>query len=195
MPSTAYDAKGLMIAAILDNDPVVFIDDRWLYRVSSVVPEKIYSVPIGKGIIRRKGADITIVSVSYMMIEAQKAVDDLVKQNIDAELIDLRTIKPFDKKMVLNSVKKTGRLVVVDGGWKTGGFAAEVLATVCEEIPQYLKAQAIRITLPDVPAPSAASLESCYYPKAETIVSKVKLICKSNMNKMEPENEIQSTFC
>ncbi len=178
MPSNPYDAKGLLVSAIKDDNPVLYIDDRWLYKIKGNVPEKIYSVPIGKGKRIRKGKDITIVASSYMVWEAVGAVKGLIKGGIDAELIDLRSLKPLDTELLFASVKKTGRLVVVDGGWKTCGVAAEVSALVCENIFKYLKAPIRRITLPDIPAPASSALESIYYPKAKDICKAVKKILK-----------------
>jgi pyruvate dehydrogenase E1 component beta subunit len=173
-PATPYDAKGLLISAIKDPNPVVFIDDRWLYGQTDEVPEDAYEVPIGKGIIRKEGKDITIVSWSHMTIEARKAVDELTNMGIDAELIDLRTIKPYDEEMILTSVKKTGKLVIVDGAWKTGGFSAEIAAIVAEKAFTSLKAPIMRVNLPDAPAPASSTLENAYYPKKEEIIVAVK---------------------
>lgn len=163
MPSTAYDAKGLMVAAIKDKNPVLYIDDRWLYHIQGNVPKEIYSVPIGKGVIRRKGKDITIVSVSYGAHQATLAHDELLKKGISAEIIDPRTIKPLDLPIILESVKKTHRLAVIDVGWKTGGVAAEIITAVTEKGFRFLKQAPLRITLPDVPAPMAKTLEEEYY--------------------------------
>lgn len=176
MPSTAYDAKGLMISAINDPNPVVFIDDRWLYSQEDIVPEEIYEVPIGKGIVRKPGKDVSLVSFSHMAVESEKAAGELLQQNIDIEFIDLRSIKPFDSQIIIDSVKKTGRLVIADGGWRTGGFAAEIAATVAESAFQYLKAPIKRVTLPDTPAPAANTLEKAYYPTSENIINAIKEI-------------------
>lgn len=173
MPATPYDAKGLMISAIQDNNPVVFIDDRWLYNLEEVVPEEFYSVPIGKGAIRREGADVTVVAISYMVQEALKASTVLEKKNINVEVIDPRTIKPMDMELIFESVKKTGRVVIADGGWKTCGVAAEVSASISEEILPYLKAPVKRVTLPDLPAPASRTLEKAYYPDVNSIVDAV----------------------
>jgi pyruvate dehydrogenase E1 component beta subunit len=174
MPSTPYDAKGLMLAAIQDDNPVVFIDDRWLYGCKEAVPEDPYIVPIGKGVVKREGKDVTLVSWSYMMEEAKKAAEELALQSIDVELIDLRSLKPFDQELILRSVKKTGRLVVVDGAWKTCGFAAEIVACVGESpLALELKAPICRVCLPDVPAPASRVLEEEYYIKAKDIVHKI----------------------
>jgi pyruvate dehydrogenase E1 component beta subunit len=174
MPATPYDAKGLMIAAIKDPDPVVFIDDRWLYSQTESVPETAYEVPIGKGIVRKEGRDLTLAAVSYMAFEAGKAVDALTREGIDVELIDVRTVKPLDTDLLLTSVRKTGRLVIADGGWRTCGFSAEALAITVENCYQNLKSAPIRVSLPDSPAPASAFLEKAYYPGAEEIVRAVK---------------------
>jgi pyruvate/2-oxoglutarate/acetoin dehydrogenase E1 component len=178
MPSNPYDAKGLMIAAIKDNNPVVYMDDRWLYNLEEEVPEKIYSIPIGKGIIRREGKDITLVSTSYMVVESLKASEELEKEGVQVEIIDLRSIKPLDEPLLFESIKKTGRLAIADGGWKTCGVAAEISARVSENIFEYLKAPIIRVTLPDAPAPASSVLENNYYPTYEKIVTGVKKILK-----------------
>lgn len=176
MPATPYDAKGLMVSAIRDNNPVIFIDDRWLYNIEEVVPEELYSVPIGKGIIRKEGKDVTIVATSYMVQEALKAVSSLENENINAEIVDLRTIKPMDTALIFESVKKTGRVVIADGGWKTCGLAAEISAQISENILEYLKSPVVRITLPDIPAPASSALEKEYYPTCSNIISAVESI-------------------
>jgi len=178
MPSTPYDAKGLMISAIKDDNPVIYIDDRWLYRLEEDVPEDIYSVPIGKGVIRKRGKDVTIVSVSYMALESLKAVKELSKTGIDAELIDLRTVKPLDTTLILKSVEKTGRLVIADGGWRTCGIGAEISALVSENGFRFLKAPIKRVTLPDSPAPSSPVLEQAYYKTCHDIIHAVKEVLK-----------------
>ena len=127
-PSTPYDAKGLMIAAIQDNNPVIYIDDRWLYDTEGEVPLDIYTVPIGKGVVRRVGKDVTAVTSSYMVQETLGAAQDLAQEKIDVEVLDLRSLKPLDDDLLFSSVKKTGRLVVIDAAWKTGGVAAEIAA-------------------------------------------------------------------
>jgi pyruvate dehydrogenase E1 component beta subunit len=178
MPATAYDAKGLMIAAIKDPNPVIFIDDRWLYGIEDVVPEKVYEVPIGKGLIRRRGADVTLVTASFLVQESLKAAPELAREGIEVELIDLRTVKPLDHRLILGSVKKTGRLVIADGGWKTCGLAAEIAALVSESAFSDLRAPIKRIALPDCPAPASRSLEQIYYPKAATIIQVVRELMK-----------------
>ncbi|MCK4721701.1 MAG: alpha-ketoacid dehydrogenase subunit beta, partial [Dehalococcoidia bacterium] len=174
MPSTPYDAKGLLIASTRDDNPVVFIDDRWLYDYEGEVPEELYSTPIGKGIIRRGGKDITLVATSYMVTQAIEAAQHLEKEGISAEVIDLRSLKPLDETLLLESVRKTGRLVTADGGWKTCGVGAEISALVAEKAFEYLKAPIIRVSLPDAPAPTSSSLEQAYYPDANRIASEIK---------------------
>jgi pyruvate dehydrogenase E1 component beta subunit len=176
MPSTAYDAKGLMIAAIKDDNPVVFIDDRWLYSVEGDVPEKMYEIEIGKGIVRRSGTDVTLVSISYLAHESLKAAEELAKDGINVEMIDLRSAKPLDESLVIASVKKTGRLVIADGGWRTCGIAAEVAAFVAEKAATNLRSPVVRITLPDTPAPASRSLEKAYYKKSSDIVKEIKTL-------------------
>jgi pyruvate/2-oxoglutarate/acetoin dehydrogenase E1 component len=177
IPSTPYDAKGLLVATVEEDNPVVFIDDRWLYQHEGDVPEELYSVPIGKGVVRREGEDVTVVATSYMVCEAIKASENLDKEGVDVEVIDLRSLKPLDENLLLASVKKTGRLIVVDGGWKTCGVGAEISARIAEnDVFTSLKAPIIRVSLPDTPAPASSVLEKVYYPKAEKIILAVRKI-------------------
>ncbi|MEM2914594.1 MAG: pyruvate dehydrogenase complex E1 component subunit beta [Candidatus Bathyarchaeia archaeon] len=175
MPSTPYDAKGLLYASIKEDNPVVFVDDRWLYNLEGEVPEELYSVPIGKGVIRRSGSDVTIVAASYMVHEALRASEKLEDEGINAEVLDLRSLKPLDENLLLASVRKTKRIVIVDGGWKTCGISAEISTKIAEnDVVKSLKSPIIRVTLPDAPAPASSALEKLYYPKAEKIVQAVK---------------------
>jgi len=180
MPSTPYDAKGLMIAAIKDNNPVVFIDDRWLYNLEGEVPRQRYYIPIGKGVIRKKGKDITIAAISYMAAQAVKAAQYLKADGIDAEVIDLRSVKPLDKELLFSSVKKTSRLLIADVGWKTGGFSAEIAALISENCSKFLKAPIKRVALPDCPAPASRTLEKPYYPDYLDIVNVVKEVIRKD---------------
>lgn len=174
MPATPYDAKGLLVAALRDDNPVVYIDDRWLYGQSEPVPEALYEVPLGKAALRRSGSDLTLVGVSYMVLQSIRAADMLSKIGIEADVIDVRTVKPLDEDLILESVKKTGRLIVADGGWATCGFAAEVMARVMEKGFHYLKAPVKRVTLPDCPAPASRTLEDAYYQTPDDIVRAAK---------------------
>ena len=174
MPSTPYDAKGLMISAIRDDNPVVYVDDRWLHLVEDEVPEDIYEVPIGKATMRREGRDFTLAAISYMAHLSLQAAEVLSKEGIEVEVIDLRSIKPFDKEVLTESVKKTGRLGMADPGWKSFGAAAEICTAVLEEAFPYMKSPPIRIALPDIPAPASGALEKVYYPTVGTLVEAIQ---------------------
>ncbi len=173
MPSTPYDAKGLLLAAIRDSNPVVYLEDRWLHGCTGPVPEEAYDIPIGRSVIRKPGHDITIVSNSFLAGETVKAAEELALIGIEAEVVDLRTIKPLDKDTILESVAKTGRLLVVDGGWTSFGVSAEVSATVAEQAFEALKDPIKRLALPDAPAPASKSLERAYYRNATHILGAV----------------------
>ena len=170
MPATPADAKGLLLAAIEDPNPVLYIDDRWLYSETGPVPEEIYRIPIGEAAVRRVGRDVTIVGISWMAAQALEAADVLATQGVDAEVIDLRSLKPWDQVRVLDSARKTGRVIVADPGWRTAGAAAEIAATVAAEAFHDLHAPVERVTLPDAPAPSSRVEEQAYYPRPSAIV-------------------------
>jgi len=176
MPSTPYDAKGLLIASIADNNPVIIIEHRWLFRQTGYVPEGLYAIPFGRGIIRRRGKDVSIVAVSYMVVEALDAARELQEQGIDLEVIDPRTLKPLDEEIILSSVKKTGRLIIADTSWKTGGVGAEIAALVAEKGFDYLRAPIKRVASPDVPTPASYVLEAKFYPGKADIISCCKEI-------------------
>lgn len=176
MPATPRDAKGLLISAVYDGNPVMYIDDRWLYAQEGEVPDEIYQTPIGQAAVARPGKDVTIVAISYMVVEALRAADLLIREGVDAEVIDLRSIKPWDRDTVFRSVEKTGRLVVVDGAWATCGVSADVAAVVAEERFSFLRAPIARVTLPETPAPTSSALEKAYYPTAETILPAVERV-------------------
>jgi pyruvate dehydrogenase E1 component beta subunit len=170
MPSTPHDAKGLLVAAIRDDNPVVYIPDRWLHGNSGPVPEELYEVPIGQAAVRRAGSDLSIIASSYLVVEAEKAAVELERLGIDAEVVDLRAIKPLDEATIVASVRRTGRLLVVDGGWRSFGASAEVAARVVEQAFDALKGPIRRLALPDTPAPASRSLEQAYYKGAKHIV-------------------------
>jgi len=171
MPTTPYDAKGLLISSIEDNNPVVFIEHRWLYNIAGHVPEGLYRVPLGRGRVAREGDDLTIAATSYMTLEALRAAEVLAEDGIRAEIIDIRTLKPLDDELILESVRKTGHLIVADTGWKTGGFGAEIVARVAEEAFSDLKSPPRRVALPDCPTPTTRALANHYYPRAVHIVA------------------------
>lgn len=176
MPSTPYDAKGLLISAIEDNNPVICIEHRWLYNLSGEVPEGMYRVSLEEPNIIREGKDVTIAASSYATIEALEAADELEKEGIRCEVVDLRTLNPLKEEKILQSVKKTGNLVVVDMGWKSGGFSAEVVTRVVEQSGISLKHPPIRIALPDVPTPTSRALSNYYYPSPGDIGNAVRQI-------------------
>ncbi|MGA2895103.1 MAG: pyruvate dehydrogenase complex E1 component subunit beta [Xanthobacteraceae bacterium] len=177
-PSNAADAKGLLKAAIRDPNPVVFLENEILYGHSSPVPKlDDYVLPIGRARIVRPGNDVTLVAWSMGMSYALKAAEELAKDNIDAEVIDLRTLKPMDSDTIIESVKKTGRLVTVEEGWKQSGVGAEIAARVMEEAFDYLDAPVARVTGKDVPMPYAANLEKLALPSVAEVVEAAKAVC------------------
>lgn len=174
MPSTPADGKGLMQAAIQDNNPVIYIEHKQLLPVTGDVEEGEYVVPIGKADIKRQGSDVTIVAWSWMVSKALEAAEALEKEGIDAEVVDPRTLVPLDKEAILSSVEKTGRLVIVHEAVKTNGFGAEIAAIVADKGFDYLDAPIKRVTAPDTPIPFSPPLEAAYLPDAEKIVKAVK---------------------
>ena len=175
-PSTPYDAKGLLKSAIRNDNPIIFIEHKLLYNTKGPVPAEEYLVPIGKADVKRKGDDVTIVAHSRMVLFALSAAEKLAKDGIDCEIVDPRTLKPLDKERILDSVKKTGKIVVVSEGARTGGFASEVAAVVQEDAYDDLDAPVLRVTTEDVPLAYAAELELEAIPKEEDIIQAVKSI-------------------
>lgn len=174
MPSTPFEAKGLLVSAIRDPNPVVFIDDRWLYSITGEVPEELYEVPIGKGNILQEGEDVTLVATSFMVQKALKAAEMVKKEGISVEVLDPRSLKPFDDELLFASVEKTGRLIIADGGWKTCGIGAEISARISEtELLAKLKTPILRISLPDIHAPASHSLELDYYKNEVDLISAI----------------------
>lgn len=171
MPATPHDAKGLLVAAVEDDNPVIYIEHRWLHGIFGPVPEEIYREPIGKARRAREGSDVTIVSTSYMTLEALRAAEWLGRDGIEAEVIDVRTLKPLDTAQILDSVRKTGRLIVADAAWRTLGFGAEIVARVAEEAYGHLKCAPRRVALPDAPTPTSWALANHYYPRLVDIVN------------------------
>jgi len=178
MPSTCYDAKGFMLSAIADDNPVLILEHRYNFKQQGFVPERVYRIPFGKGVVRTPGKHVTLVALSWMTFEACKAADELAKEGIEAEIIDPRTLRPLDETMILSSVAKTGRLVVADTGWKTGGIAAEIAAMVVEKGFTLLKAPIRRVTSPDLPTPAGYTLEKAYYPGAAEIAAAARELMK-----------------
>lgn len=179
MPSTPYDAKGLLLSAILYNNPVCVFEHRWLMKKDGVVPRGTYRVPIGKGIHRRRGSDVTIVGASHAIELGMQAATQLATEGIETEVIDLRTIKPIDESIILESLHKTGRIVVVDTAWMKGGVCAEIGCLAAEKGFAGLKAPVVRIGLPDIPTPAGYTLEQFYYPDAVRIAKAVRRLVRS----------------
>lgn len=187
-PSTAYDAKGLLKSAVRDDNPVIIFEHKLLYgskgprsekgALSPIgeVPEEEYFVPIGKGILRREGRDVTIVGKLLTVYRALGAAETLAAEGIEAEVIDPRTLVPLDKELILESVRKTGRLVIVEEDNKTNGWAAEIVALVAEEAFFWLDAPIKRVSAPDTPAPFAPVMEQFYVPSEERVVQAVKAL-------------------
>jgi pyruvate dehydrogenase E1 component beta subunit len=173
MPATVADARDLLIASVLCPDPVVYMDDRWLYDLTDALPP-IYELDLctqGPKCLA-EGSDLTIVAAGFSTELALQARDELTKQGVGVEVIDLRVLNPLRTDMIADSVRKTGRLLVVDGGWRTCGIAGEVIASVAESVPpSSLRCSPTRVTLPDAPAPTSRVLEKIYYPSAEHVVS------------------------
>ncbi len=169
MPAFPADAKGLMLSALRHSGPVVILEHRALYDTTGEVPEDAMPVPLGKANVIRRGTDITIVATSYMSFEALHAAEELEKNGVSAEVVDLRSIRPLDEATILASVKKTGRLIAADTSWELCGVASEVAGLVAEKGFHDLKAPVRRIALADCPAPVSHSLEKAFYPSANTI--------------------------
>lgn len=174
LPSTPYDAKGLLKEAIRDDNPVLFIESGYLYRTKGEVPEEEYTIPFGKADVKKEGDDLTIVAISRCLPLTLEAANELEEEGISCEVIDPRTIMPLDFESIMNSVKKTNRLMIVDDSVKTGGIGAEIAAKVAEEGLEYLDAPIVRVNSYDMPAPFSPSLELQYMPSKERVINEVK---------------------
>ncbi len=175
MPSTPYDAKGLLKSAVRDNNPVLFIEHKKMYSIKGEVPDDEYTVDIGIAYKRREGKDLTIISNSYMSIKSMEAAEILAEEHgFDCEVIDLRSISPLDKETILASVKKTGRVVIVNEECLQGGIAAEITALIQSEVFDFLDNPVLRICAPDTPVPSCPELEDHYVPSTERITAEIR---------------------
>jgi acetoin:2,6-dichlorophenolindophenol oxidoreductase subunit beta len=189
LPTTPSDAKGLLTAAIRDENPVVFIEHRWLYWQEGEVPEESFTIPLEGGQILRQGKDITLVATSWMNVEALKASEILSRRGVSIEIVDPRTIAPFDDGLIIKSVSKTGRCIVADNDWLNYGFSAEAAARVSEKCFGKLKSPVVRIGFAPTPCPTARHLENEFYPNAITIIRSVE-----KMLNMEPTDLSQEDF-
>jgi 2-oxoisovalerate dehydrogenase E1 component beta subunit len=170
-PSTAYDAKGLIKSAIRDNDPVLYFEHKFLYRrIKEELPAEEFTVPIGKAITRREGTDISLVTYGAMVYIALDAAKELEKEGIDLEVIDLRSLQPFDKEAVLTTVKKTNKIILMHEDTRIGGFAGELAAVISDEAFEHLDGPIRRITAPDTPVPYSPPLEEYFLPKVSDVV-------------------------
>jgi pyruvate dehydrogenase E1 component beta subunit len=172
-PCSAADAKGLLLSGIFGDGPTIFLEHRWLHQLEGEVPEGFYATPLGKAAVLHEGKDVTIVSSSYMTVEALHALPELERAGISAELIDLRSIRPLDWETVLGSVRKTGRLLALDTSGPVCSVASEIVATAAIECFDALKQAPRRLTLPDFPSPSSPALTEKFYPRAEDIAAAV----------------------
>jgi pyruvate dehydrogenase E1 component beta subunit len=173
-PSSPYDAKGLLKTAIRGSNPVFFCEHKLLYPIEGEVPEHEYLLPFGKADLKKEGADVTLVAISYMVHKALNAAALLQKEGIDVEVVDPRTLTPLDKATITGSVKKTGRLVIVSEDCRTGGVSAEIAALVAEEALDYLDAPIRRVASPDTPIPFSPPLEQFIIPNEQSIIKAVK---------------------
>lgn len=182
-PTTPYDVKGMLLSAVRDNNPIMFLDHRKLYAEQGYVPEGDYNVPIGKAQIVLEGTNLSIVAVSSMVPEAKRACMQLKEEkSIDAELIDIRSIRPLDMNTIIDSVKKTGKLLVVDNAPPVGGLAAEIAAEISTKAFEYLKAPIKRLSYPDVPVPASYALEDLYFINSTLIIDSILSMVTNNTN-------------
>ena len=176
VPSNPYDAKGLLKSAIRDNDPVIFMESEQMYGDKGEVPEEEYTIPLGVADVKREGNDVTIVSFGKIIKEAYAAADELAKENISCEIIDIRTIRPMDYDAIIKSVKKTNRLVILEEAWPFGSVASEITYMIQERIFDYLDAPIQRITTADTPAPYSPELLREWLPNANDVIKAVKKV-------------------
>jgi pyruvate dehydrogenase E1 component beta subunit len=176
MPSTPKDAKGLLKAAIRDDNPVIFMENEVLYNIKGEVPDEDYFIPLGSTDIKRPGKDLTIVAWSRSLVTAMEAAKRLAADGIEAEVVDPRTLRPLDDEPIFQSVRKTNRCVVVEEGWRVAGFGAEIADRVQRECFDSLDAPVLRVTSADVPMPYAKTLEKAYLPQPEKIIEAAKQV-------------------
>jgi pyruvate dehydrogenase E1 component beta subunit len=175
-PSTPYDAKGLMNTALADENPVMFIEHKKLFITKGHVPEEFYSIPFGEADIKREGSDITIVATHALVQKSLNVAEEMSREGVEIEVLDPRTINPLDREAILDSVKKTGKLITADEGCVTGGFGSEVAAIVADEVFDYLEAPIIRVGSPNTPVPFSPPLEEFYIPDEGSIKEAVNRI-------------------
>jgi pyruvate dehydrogenase E1 component beta subunit len=175
-PATPYDAKGLLVSSIRDDDPVIFCENKLLYDVKGPVPEASYMIPLGKADVKRTGTDVTVVAISRMVQISMEAAEQLAKDGIQAEVLDLRSLSPWDEETLLASIEKTGRLVVVDEDNPRCSMASDVAALAASQALGYLDAPVRLVTAPHAPVPFSPTLEDCYVPDARQVIDAVRSI-------------------
>lgn len=189
MPATPADAKGLILSALKSPSPVVILEHRSLFDIVGEVPEGEYETPIGLANVLRLGSDVSLICTSYMVIEAMRAAEFLSRYGISVEVIDIRSVRPLDEETIIDSVMKTGKVVVADTSWVQYGVASEIAGLVAEKAFSFLKAPVVRIGLPDSPAPSSKILEDAFYPSANSLQQAItKLLGREDISDMlDPE--------
>lgn len=178
MPTTPYDVKGMIASAIADNNPIMFLEHRALFNQEGTVPKELYKIPLGKGVIRREGTDVSVIAISEMVPYSLKAAEQLEKEGISCEVIDLRTIKPYDKELIIKSVSKTKRVLIADTGWFTGGVSAEISRFIYDNLYMQLKHKIQYVCLPDCPTPASYSLEDAFYRDERDIIYSINEMFK-----------------
>ena len=178
VPSNPYDAKGLLINAIRDEDPVIFLEHKMLYDISAEVPDEAYMVPFGEAGIIREGEDVTLISLGKMVNVCQEAANELAKENVAASILDLRTISPLDEETILEFTEETGRVVIVDEAYPRCGVAADVSSIIVEKAFSYLKAPIKKVTPPHSPVPYAPNLEQAFLPSRQKVIDAVKEVIR-----------------
>jgi pyruvate/2-oxoglutarate/acetoin dehydrogenase E1 component len=178
MPSTPYDAKGLLKAAIRDDNPVMFIEHKMLYGIEGHVPEEDYVIPYGVADVKREGSDVTVVTYSRMVHRALEAAEKLAEEGVSVEVIDLRTLKPLDMETITASIQKTGRVVGLTEAYKTGSFISELAMRIQEEVFDWLDAPVVRVAAADVPVPMSESLEDAAIPTVDRIIDGIRQVLR-----------------
>ncbi len=181
MPSTPYDVKGLLLSSIRDDNPVIFVEHKLLYRTKGPVPEEAFTIPLGSADVKRPGRDLTIVATSIMVKRSLEAADVLAQDGIEAEVVDPRTLKPLDEETIIQSVVKTGRVLIVHEACKTGGFGGELAAVIAgSEAFDYLDAPIVRLAGRDMPIPYSRILEYHTVPQVENIVQAARQLAQGS---------------
>ena len=182
MPSTPYDAKGLLLASIRDDNPIIFVEHKLLYKVKGAVPEESYTIPLGTAEVKREGRDLTIVATSIMVKRSLEAAEQLAQEGIEVEVVDPRTLKPLDEETIIRSVMKTGRVLIVHEACKTGGYGGELAAIIAgSEAFDYLDAPIVRLAGRDIPIPYNRNLEYHAVPQVENIVEAARRLARGEV--------------